>query len=150
MGHILPVPVQIKLLREVPLPRYETPGSVGMDLRAWVSGETEYFTIDPMEIVVIPTGVAIALPDGYEAQVRPRSGFTTKGFVAMLGTIDTDYRGEIAVTLINFNPCHRVIRHLDRIAQVVVAPVSRVAWDEVASLSETVRGERGHGSTGDG
>jgi dUTP pyrophosphatase len=147
MGQIIPVPVQIRRVRAVELPAYQTPGSSGLDLHAIIGGK--YLDIPPNTPIVLGTGIAIALPDGYEAQVRPRSGLASRqGLVAVLGTIDADYRGEIMVTLINHGRESATIHHLDRVAQLVIAPVTRISWDEVETLPETTRGERGHGSTG--
>ena len=134
----------------LPLPAYETPGSAGMDLRAAVP-EGEPITLHPGARVMAPTGLCIALPEDFEAQVRPRSGLAAKSGVTCLntpGTIDSDYRGEIKVILINLGPEDFVIRRGDRIAQMVIAPVVQAAWAEVSSLDETARGAGGFGSTG--
>lgn len=130
----------------LPLPAYETSGAAGMDLRA-----AEAATLKPGERWLVPTGLAIALPQGYEAQVRPRSGLAVKHGVTVLnapGTIDCDYRGEVKVPLINHGDQDFVIARGDRIAQMVVAPVTRIRWAEAESLDETERGTGGFGSSG--
>jgi dUTP pyrophosphatase len=134
----------------LPLPAYETHGSAGMDLRAAVP-EHEPMVLRPGARDLVPTGLAMALPEGFEAQVRPRSGLAAKAGVTCLntpGTIDSDYRGEVKVILINLGPEDFVIRRGDRIAQMIIAPVVQAAWSEVASLDETSRGAGGFGSTG--
>jgi dUTP pyrophosphatase len=134
------------------LPAYETALSAGMDLRAAVS-EGEPMVVAPGQRVLTPTGLTIALPAGYEAQVRPRSGLALKHGVTCLntpGTIDADYRGEVGVILANLGEAPFVVARGMRIAQLVVAPVARVAWDEVAELPATLRGAGGFGSTGTG
>lgn len=133
---------------DLPLPAYATAQSAGLDLMAAVSGEV---TLAPGARQLIPTGLAIALPDGFEAQVRPRSGLALKHGVTVLnspGTIDADYRGEVQVLLINHGAAPFVIRRGDRIAQMVVAPVTQIAWRAVEQLDETGRGTGGYGSTG--
>lgn len=130
------------------LPHYASLHAAGMDLRAAIDDD---IILNPGERHLIPTGFAMALPDGYEAQVRPRSGLALKHGVTVLntpGTIDADYRGEVGVILINHgeHPFH--VSRGDRIAQMVIAPCSRVAWKEVASLDETKRGAGGFGSSG--
>jgi dUTP pyrophosphatase len=135
---------------DLPLPAYETAGSAGMDLRAAVS-EDAPVTLRPGARDMIPTGLAMALPEGFEAQVRPRSGLAAKAGVTCLntpGTIDSDYRGEVKVILINLGSEDFVIRRGDRIAQMVIAPVLQAAWSEVSKLNETMRGTGGFGSTG--
>ncbi len=145
------VPVRITRLphgADLPLPAYETAGAAGMDLRAAVDAPV---TLAPGERAAVPTGIAIALPEGYEAQVRPRSGLARRHGISMVntpGTVDSDYRGEIQVTLINLGQEPFTLGRGDRIAQMVVAPVTRVAWDEVEALDETARGAGGFGSTG--
>ena len=119
-----------------------------MDLCAAVDGE---FILKPGETSLIPTGFAIALPEGYEAQIRPRSGLAVKHRVGILnspGTIDADYRGEVKIILTNFGNQDFVIKRGDRIAQMVVAPYSRVTWEEKGSLDATARGTGGFGHTG--
>ena len=134
--------------RDLPLPAYETEQSAGMDLAAAV---TEDMPLAPGARALVPTGLCIALPDGYEAQIRPRSGLAMNYGVTVLntpGTIDADYRGEVKVILANFGPEEYNIRRGTRIAQMVFAPVLRGVWDEVAELPETERGDGGFGSTG--
>ena len=134
----------------LPLPAYETSGAAGMDLRAAVAEDTP-ITLRPGGRTMAPTGLCIALPQGFEAQVRPRSGLAAKAGVTCLntpGTIDSDYRGEVKVILINLGPEDFVIRRGDRIAQMVIAPVVQAQWAEVESLDETARGAGGFGSTG--
>ena len=133
---------------DLPLPAYATAQSAGLDLMAAVASDV---TLAPGARQLIPTGLAIALPAGYEAQVRPRSGLALKHGITVLnspGTIDADYRGEVQVLLINHGPAPFVIRRGDRIAQMVVAPMTRIAWSIVERLDETERGSGGYGSTG--
>jgi dUTP pyrophosphatase len=136
----------------LPLPAYETTGSAGMDLRAAVPDE-EPMTLRPGARAMVPTGLCWAIPQGYEVQVRPRSGLAAKNGVTCLntpGTIDSDYRGEVKVILINLGEEDFVIRRGDRIAQMVIAPVAQAGWTEVESLDDTARGAGGFGSTGHG
>ena len=136
----------------IALPAYETPGSAGMDLRAAVP-EDGPMVIRPGARDMVPTGLAMAIPAGFEVQVRPRSGLAAKHGVTCLntpGTIDSDYRGEVKVILINLGEEDFTIRRGDRIAQMVIAPVTQGAWAEVADLDETARGAGGFGSTGRG
>ena len=136
--------------RDLPLPAYETAGAAGMDLRAAVPA-SQPFHLSPGERAAIPTGVAIALPPGFEGQVRPRSGLALRSGITALnspGTIDADYRGEIKVILINHGAERVTFRRGDRIAQLVIAPIARVQWQEAADLDETGRGAGGFGSTG--
>jgi dUTP pyrophosphatase len=136
--------------RDLPLPAYETAQAAGMDLRAAVP-EAEPLVLKPGARHPVPTGLAFALPAGFEGQVRPRSGLAAKSGVTCLntpGTIDADYRGEVKVILINLGEEDVTIRRGDRIAQLVVAPVVQAAWAEVESLDETARGAGGFGSTG--
>ncbi|HEV2532415.1 dUTP diphosphatase [Phenylobacterium sp.] len=138
--------------RDLPLPAYETAQAAGMDLRAAVP-EDEPLVLRPGARHPLPTGLAFALPDGFEAQVRPRSGLAAKHGVTCLntpGTIDADYRGEVMVILINLGEADFIIRRGDRIAQLVIAPVVQARWSEVADLDETARGAGGFGSTGQG
>lgn len=131
---------------DLPLPSYATPGSAGMDLRS-----AEALTLKPGARALVGTGIAIALPPNFEAQVRPRSGLAVKHGVTVLnspGTIDADYRGEIKVPLINLGTEDFVIARGDRIAQMVVAPVTMAELIEVDVLDETVRGAGGFGSSG--
>lgn len=132
------------------LPAYATRHAAGLDLRAAVP-EDAPVTLKPGARTLVPTGLAIALPEGYEAQVRPRSGLALKAGVTCLnapGTIDADYRGEVGVILANLGQEPVVIRRGDRIAQLVVARYERVAWAETDSLEESARGAGGFGSTG--
>jgi dUTP pyrophosphatase len=134
----------------LPLPAYETDQAAGMDLRAAVP-EASPLTLAPGERFAVPTGLAMALPPGFEAQVRPRSGLALKAGITCLntpGTIDADYRGEVKVILVNLGQEPFVIRRGERIAQMVVSPVVQATWREVESLDETARGEGGFGSTG--
>lgn len=131
-----------------PTPAYATEKSAGMDLKADIK---EPVTLAPLERAMIPTGLYIALPDGTEAQVRPRSGLATKFGISVLnspGTIDADYRGEVKVILVNLSNEPFVINPGERIAQMVVARYEKVEWDEVEILDETERGAGGFGSTG--
>ncbi len=132
------------------LPRYETTGSAGMDLRAAVP-EAEPVTLQPGEWRLIPTGLSIALPEGYEAQVRPRSGLAARHAISCVntpGTVDSDYRGEIKVNLINHGREPFTLQRGDRIAQMIIAPVIQAVWEEVDDLGDTERGAGGFGSTG--
>lgn len=134
------------------LPAYETALSAGMDLRAAVP-EDQPITLAPGARCLAPTGLAIALPAGYEAQIRPRSGLALKHGITCLntpGTIDADYRGEVKIILVNLGQEPFVIKRGERIAQMVVAPVTQAAWVKVETLSETARGAGGFGSTGRG
>ena len=131
-----------------PLPHYETLASAGMDLRANI---TESITLKPLERAIVPTGLFIELPIGYEAQVRPRSGLAAKKGVTVLnapGTVDADYRGEIGVILVNLSNVPFTVENGERIAQLVIAKHERAEWTAVEKLSETARGEGGFGSTG--
>ncbi len=133
---------------DLDLPSYETDDAAGMDLRAAVSGDLE---IAPGERALVPTGLAIALPSGYEAQIRPRSGLALKQGISLVnspGTIDADYRGEIGVIVINHGAETFTVSRGLRIAQMVIAPVIQASWTEVSDLSETARGAGGFGSTG--
>jgi dUTP pyrophosphatase len=134
----------------LPLPAYETAQAAGMDLRAAVPDD-EPLTLRPGSRFPVPTGLAFALPPGFEGQVRPRSGLAFKHGVTCLntpGTVDADYRGEVKVILINLGEEDFVIRRGERIAQLVIAPVVQAVWSEVASLDDTARGAGGFGSTG--
>lgn len=147
--------VEVALLRldhaaDLPIPAYETAHAAGMDLMACIASDME---LAPGKRALIPTGFSIALPEGFEAQVRPRSGLALKHGITVLnapGTIDADYRGEIGVILINHGEANFVITRGMRIAQLVVAQVARAVWRETASLTETARGAGGFGSTGTG
>ena len=134
----------------LPLPAYETAQAAGMDLRAAVPDD-EPLTLRPGSRFPVPTGLAFALPPGFEGQVRPRSGLAFKHGVTCLntpGTVDADYRGEVKVILINLGEEDFVIRRGERIAQLVIAPVVQAVWAEVESLEDTARGAGGFGSTG--
>lgn len=133
---------------DLPLPSYATPGSAGMDICAAVR---DALVVHPGETVLVPTGFRIELSPGYEAQVRPRSGLAIHHSIGILnspGTIDSDYRGEVKVILTNFGKQDFTIRRGDRIAQLVIAPYVRVAWEEVPQVNSTQRGEGGFGHTG--
>jgi dUTP pyrophosphatase len=131
------------------LPAYQSAGAAGLDLLAALDDDV---ILDPGARALVPTGVAIALPDGYEAQVRPRSGLAARHGVTVLnapGTVDADYRGEVKVLLINLGQAPFAIRRGLRVAQLVVAPVARVCWNEAARLPASARDAGGFGSTGD-
>jgi len=146
-------PVAVRRLAHgqgLPLPAYESAGAAGMDLRAAVAAD-DPMVLRPGARAAVPTGLAIALPPGFEAQVRPRSGLALRSGVVPLntpGTIDSDYRGEVKVILINHGAEDFTIRRGDRIAQLVIAQVTRAEWREGETLDETPRGEGGFGSTG--
>ena len=132
------------------LPAYETSGSAGMDVRAAVLAE-DALVLMPGARAMVPTGLSVAIPEGYEIQVRPRSGLAAKHGVTCLntpGTIDSDYRGEIKVILINLGDAPFTIARGERIAQLVLAPVTQLGWKQVDGLDETDRGAGGFGSTG--
>ena len=134
----------------LPLPAYETAGAAGMDLRAAVP-ETEPLVLRPGGRALVPTGLCIAVPEGHEAQVRPRSGLAIRSGVTCLntpGTVDSDYRGEVKVILANLGEEDFTVRRGDRIAQMVICPYVRADWDESGTLQETARGAGGFGSTG--
>ena len=145
------VSIQIEQLPHgegLPLPSYQTAGSAGVDLCAALESSV---TLQPFERALIPTGLKLAIPPGYEAQLRPRSGLALRQGLTVLnspGTIDSDYRGEIGVILINLGqePCE--LSRGMRVAQLVVAPVARAAWERVAALGPTARGQGGFGHTG--
>ncbi|HIT49386.1 MAG TPA: dUTP diphosphatase [Candidatus Coprenecus stercoripullorum] len=140
--------VKIVNTSSLPLPAYSTEMSAGMDLRADIDAP---LTLYPMQRIMVPTGLRIELPAGYEAQVRPRSGLAAKSGITVLnspGTVDADYRGEIMVILINLSETPFVINRGDRIAQMVVARHERVEWEGAESLEDSLRGEGGFGSTG--
>ena len=129
-------------------PHYATPGSAGMDIRANLSSP---IILQPLQREMVPTGLFIELPDGYEAQVRPRSGLANKQGITCLnspGTVDSDYRGEIKVILINLSSEEQMIQHGDRIAQMIISKVEKAKWQVVQQLNETQRGEGGFGHTG--
>ena len=142
--------VQVQLITKSPhqLPGYQTAGSSGMDLRAWLP---EPVTLKPMERKLIPTGLYMALPVGYEAQIRPRSGMAIKRGLSMVntpGTIDSDYRGEIMVAVINLSTEDQTIEDGERIAQMVVSKYETVLWEQTEELEETLRGAGGFGHSG--
>lgn len=144
--------MRVKIINrsENPLPAYQTESAAGMDLRADIEAPVR---LRPLERAVIGTGLYMELPDGFEAQVRPRSGLAAKQGVTVLnspGTIDADYRGEIGVILVNLSNDSVTISKGDRIAQLVIARYERAEWDEVEALNETARGVGGFGSTGHG
>lgn len=147
------VTVRLKRLAHaagLPLPRRQTAGAAGLDLAAAIAAGAP-LEIAPGAYAMVPTGLALALPQGYEAQIRPRSGLAARHGVTVLnspGTVDADYRGEVQVLLINHGREPFVLRRGERIAQMVVAPVAEVALVEVEELDATERGEGGHGSTG--
>jgi len=134
--------------RDLPLPAYATAGSAGMDLYAAVESE---ITLKPGERKLIPTGIRIAIPEGYEAQIRPRSGLAVKHGISIVnspGTIDSDYRGPVQVVIINLGSEDFVIKRGDRISQMVICPVARARLVESDNLPETARGDGGFGHTG--
>ncbi len=145
------VVVEVKRLEhgsDLPLPSYATSASAGMDLMAAIG---DPITLEPMERLAIPTGIAIALSPGYEAQIRPRSGLALKQGLTVAnapGTIDADYRGEIKVILFNISDQPQKIQRAQRIAQMVIAPVCQARWNEVDHLCATPRGSGGFGHTG--
>jgi dUTP pyrophosphatase len=148
---MMAVAVALQILphgRNLPLPSYATAGSAGVDLAAAVDTA---LVLPPGERIAVPTGIALALPEGWEGQVRPRSGLALTHGITVLnspGTIDADYRGEIRVILANLGNLPVTIARGERIAQLVIAPVSRAAWQVVADLPQTRRGAGGFGSTG--
>jgi dUTP pyrophosphatase len=146
--------VDVKIVRtnpektDLPLPCYATEGSAGMDVCADIKEE---MTLAPGETILIPAGFSMELPQGFEAQIRPRSGLAIKHHIGILnapGTIDSDYRGEVKIILTNFGKSTFVVRRGDRIAQMVVAPYSRVTWSETDTLNESQRGAGGFGHSG--
>lgn len=152
--HALTAPVRVGISRvrvtdtDISLPAYATDHAAGMDLCAAVEGD---FVLKAGETTLVPTGFAIALPEGFEAQVRPRSGLAIKHRIGIMnspGTIDADYRGEVKVILANFGESDFVIRRGERIAQMVIAPYTRAVWVESETLDETKRGAGGFGHTG--
>jgi dUTP pyrophosphatase len=150
-GVLQKIPIKIKRLDEtadLPLPSYESEGSSGMDLRASV---TEPVLLNPGEIRLIPTGLAISVPHGYEAQIRPRSGLALKHGIGMVnspGTIDSDYRGEIGIIVVNWGQRPFTIRRGDRVAQMIITKVYKADIMEVGVLESTERGEGGFGHSG--
>lgn len=142
----MPIEVEVMLSSEAVLPAYQTPEAAGMDLCTTVD-----FALEPLERMLVPTGIRIALPVGYEAQVRPRSGLALKHGISMVnspGTIDSDYRGEIGVLLVNLGQNRVAFNRGDRVAQLVIAPVVRADLKVVTELPSSERGGGGFGSTG--
>ena len=142
--------VQVQIINKSPhlLPEYQTDGASGMDIRAWLP---QPVTLKPMERRLIPTGLYIALPSGHEAQVRPRSGLAIKRGLTLIntpGTIDSDYRGEIMIPLVNLSVEDQLINDGERIAQMIVSKYEKVAWENVESLENTTRGAGGFGHSG--
>lgn len=142
--------VNVKIINQsnFALPEYATAGSAGVDLRA---NTQSAITLQSLERTLIPTGIFLELPEGFEAQIRPRSGLAIRSGLTLLntpGTIDADYRGEIKVIVVNLSNSEQVIQPGERIAQMIIAPYSRVEWKESEVLSETVRGAGGFGHTG--
>ncbi len=151
--------MRLRVLREdwadaaVPLPAYATAGAAGADIRANLpeGQRADGLTLAPMQRAVVPTGLRVAIPEGYEMQIRPRSGLAVKHGITLPntpGTIDSDYRGPLGVALVNLGDQPYTIQHGERIAQMVVAPVVQVGFEIVSELDETARGEGGFGSTG--
>jgi dUTP pyrophosphatase len=142
--------VKVQVINKSPhvLPAYQTDGSSGMDIRAWLP---EPVVLAPMARKLIPTGLYIALPEGFEAQIRPRSGLAIKRGITLVntpGTIDSDYRGEVMVPVINLSGEEQLINDGERIAQMIVSKYEKVDWNLVAALEETARGEGGFGHSG--
>ena len=137
-----------KIYKNIKLPAYKTSGSSGMDLLAYIKKK---ITINPNKTAIVPTGIALAIPKNYEIQIRPRSGLAAKKGISVLntpGTIDSDYRGEIKIILINLGKKSFVIISGDRVAQMILSPVVKAKLREVKKLPKTVRGKKGFGSTG--
>ena len=141
--------------RDLPLPAYETVGAAGADIRANLAHDIRQsgLVLQPMQRVIVPTGIRVEIPFGFEMLIRPRSGLAVKHGISLPntpGTIDSDYRGPLGVALINLGAEAYVIRHGDRIAQMIIAPVVQARFEVVEQLSQTARGEGGFGSTGRG
>ena len=137
-----------KLDKNIKLPAYKTSGSSGMDLVAYIKNK---ITINPSKVAIIPTGIAVAIPKNYEIQIRPRSGLAAKKGISVLntpGTIDSDYRGEIKIILINLSKKAFVVKSGDRVAQMILCPIAKGKLKEVKNLPKTLRGKKGFGSTG--
>jgi len=137
-----------KFDKNIKLPTYKTSGSSGMDLVAYIKNK---ITIDPGKTVMIPTGIAVAIPKNYEIQIRPRSGLAAKKGISVLntpGTVDSDYRGEIIIILINLSKKSFVVKSGDRVAQMILCPVAKGKLQVVKNLPKTLRGKGGFGSTG--
>ncbi|MGB0574083.1 MAG: dUTP diphosphatase [Hyphomicrobiales bacterium] len=147
---------KLKIFKEsnretIKLPQYQTPGSSGLDLVANLEQDTEQIIIKPNKWEIIPTGITVELPDGFEAQIRPRSGLAYKYGVTVLnspGTIDNDYRGEIKIILINHGHEDFIVKNGDRIAQMIISKYEQVELEEIEFLTETSRNDGGFGSTG--
>lgn len=144
------ITLRIKRIKnsDLPLPTYETDGSAGMDIRASLD---EDVTLEPGDIKLIPTGISVSIPMGYEGQIRPRSGLALKhgiGLVNSPGTIDSDYRGEVRIIMINYGKKSFTIKHGDRIAQMIIARICHAAIEEVLELDSTGRGQGGFGHSG--
>lgn len=142
--------IEVQIVNRSPheLPAFQTVGSAGMDLRAWLSSPV---TLQPMERKLIPTGLYIALPIGYEAQIRPRSGLAIKRGLSLVntpGTIDSDYRGEVMIPIINLSTEEQVIEDGERVAQMIIAKYERIDWKPVEELDDTERGAGGFGHSG--
>ena len=142
--------IEVKIINTSsnPLPEYASLGASGMDIRAFLS---ESVSLLPFERVLIPTGLFIELPSGYEAQIRPRSGLAIKQGITCLnspGTIDSDYRGEIKIILINLSNENQIVNPGDRVAQMVIQKVEKISWSEVKQIDETIRNNGGFGHTG--
>ncbi len=142
--------MKVKIINQSPfeLPNYATEGSAGLDLRANLE---EAMELKPLERIAIPTGLSIKLPEGYEAQIRPRSGLAMKYGITVLnapGTIDSDYIGEIRILLVNYSTESFIIQPGERVAQMIVSKYEKIEWEATETLLETVRGEGGFGSTG--
>lgn len=145
-----PIMLKVQIVNKSPhgLPEYQTTGSAGMDIRAWLP---EPVTLKPLERRLIPTGLYIALPVGYEAQIRPRSGMAIKRGISLVntpGTIDSDYRGEIMVPVINLSAEEQTLTDGERIAQMIIAEYQTISWEQSESLDETTRGIGGFGHSG--
>lgn len=142
--------IEVQIVNKSPheLPAFQTVGSAGMDLRAWLSYPV---TLQPMERKLIPTGLYMALPIGYEAQIRPRSGLAIKRGLSLVntpGTIDSDYRGEVMIPIINLSTEEQVIEDGERVAQMIIAKYERIDWKPVEELDDTERGAGGFGHSG--
>lgn len=142
--------IQVPVINKSPhaLPEYQTAGAAGMDIRAWLP---EPVRLQPLERRLIPTGLYMALPEGFEAQIRPRSGLAIKKGISLVntpGTVDADYRGEIMIPVINLSSQEQEILDGERIAQMIIAKYERIEWEPVASLDETLRGAGGFGHSG--
>ena len=137
-----------KFDKDIKLPTYKTSGSSGMDLVAYIKNK---IAINPGATAIIPTGIAVAIPKNYEMQIRPRSGLASKNSISVLntpGTIDSDYRGEIKIILINLSKKSFIVKSGDRVAQIILCPIAKGKLKEVKNLPKTLRGKKGFGSTG--